>query len=163
MKIPPHLLWPGMVVGLLGMSVTMVTITVTAAVGDPSFAVERDYYERALRWDEHMAQQRQNDELGWRASLEMRPGGEGTWGELVVTVLGADGAPLEDAAVMGTCFHYAEANSVYTLDFEPDGGVWVAPSPLDRAGLWRVRLEVASGDAVFTNERTIELAAGSVP
>lgn len=158
-KIPAHIVWPGFVVGLLGMSVTMVTITVVAAVGDPSFAVESDYHEKAMRWDDHVAQQRRNEELGWQVSVELgaMPGGD----EPAVRIRLRDnsGEPIEGAVISGSCFHYAAADRVQelTVTATEEPGVYAAPALLNRAGLWNLEFRAEAGGEVFTHKRTLEL------
>ncbi len=157
-KIPPHVVWPGFVIGLLGMSATMITITVVAAVGDPSFAVEANYHERALRWDEHVEQQRVNAELGWQVAVELGAIPESEEPAMIVRLTDGTGAPIVGANVEGTCFHYAAASRVQTLGFEPlaEAGAYAAPVLLNRAGLWQLELRVESAEDVFTYEQTLE-------
>lgn len=158
-KIPPHVLWPGFVIGLLGMSATMITITVIAAVGDPSFAVEADYHERALRWDDHVEQQRVNAELGWHVAVELGTMPQSGDPAMIVRLTDSSGAPIVGASIEGTCFHYAAANKVQALGFVPadEPGAYAAPALLIRAGLWQLRLRVESGGRVFTDRQTLEL------
>lgn len=158
-KLPPHILWPGIIVALLGMSVTMVTITVVAATGDPSFAVERDYYERGLRWDDHMAQLAQNEELGWRAEVEVGDADASGRRPLAVNLTDASGAPIDGALVEASIFHYAESARVQALALGPAGvpGRYLASVDMRQAGKWMVALEVRAGQTVFTHEHTIRL------
>ena len=158
-KIPAHIVWPGFVLALLGMSVTMVTITVVAAVGDPSFAVESDYHDKAMRWDDHVAQQARNSELGWQVAVAISsmPGdGEPA---LIVRLTDRAGAPIVGAAVEGACFHYAVADRVQTLGFvaTDEPGAYAAPAILHRAGLWDLRLTVDAAGEHFTHKQRLEL------
>lgn len=158
-KLPAHVAWPGFVVGLLTMSLTFVTITVVAAVGDPSFAVHEDYYERAINWDRHVDQQRRNEALGWSVGLSLSPG-EPTGVRLLLS--DRAGAGLEGASIAGECFHQARAAEVRGMEFAPAGrpGLYEAPVLLDRPGRWRIRLRIEVGGEAFTDEQTLELVRG---
>ncbi|MFG0242946.1 MAG: FixH family protein [Phycisphaerales bacterium JB054] len=158
-KIPAHIVWPGFVLALLGMSVTMVTITVVAAVGDPSFAVESDYHDKAIRWDDHLAQKARDAELGWNveATLGTMPGSDEL--ALVVRLTDRTGAPIAGASIEGSSFHYAAADRVQTLAFVPtsEPGAYAAPALLNRAGLWDLRLTVDAAGEHFTHRQRLEL------
>lgn len=158
-KIPANIVWPGFVLALLGMSVTMVTITVVAAVGDPSFAVESDYHDKAIRWDDHVAQQARDAELGWivAPSLGTMPGSDEP--AMIVRLTDPAGAPISGAVIEGSSFHYAAADRVQTLEFVPldEPGAYAAPALLDRAGLWDLRLTVDAAGEHFTHRQRLDL------
>ena len=69
--------WPAVIVGLLLSGAAANIGFMIVANRDQSFAVEPDYYRKAVDWDRRMAQETRNAELGWgaTASLEPRPGG----------------------------------------------------------------------------------------
>ena len=48
--------WPVFLVGLLVAGVGVNLVLLVAATGDPSFAVERDYYRKGMEWDRTLAQ-----------------------------------------------------------------------------------------------------------
>ena len=66
-------LWPVLVVGLLLVSVTANLVILFVATNDPSFAVEKDYYTKAVNWDEKRAQDARNLALGWNVDLAAVP------------------------------------------------------------------------------------------
>ncbi len=157
-KIPAHVVWPGFVIGLLGMSATLITITVIAAVSDPSFAVEANYHEKALRWDEHVEQQRTNAELGWQVDVELGAIPESEEPAMIVRLTDGSGEPLVGATIEATYFHYAAAKNVQALGFHEtkEPGVYAAPALLNRSGLWQFQMSVASAGRAFTYEQTLE-------
>jgi nitrogen fixation protein FixH len=143
--------WPLFIIALLvggaGANVALMVI----ATRDPSFAVEPDYYQKALRWDEAMAQERENAALGW--SVEMGVDGTTRSGatRVVLHVSDRDGAPVENATVQVTAFHSARASQIVAATLAPTrGGRYTAPLPLDRPGLWELRVRVVQGDRIFT-------------
>jgi hypothetical protein len=158
-KVPPHILWPGIVVALLLMSVVMVTVTVVAATNDPSFAVVDDYYEKGLNWDEHMAQQERNRSLGWSARAEVGLPDSAARRPLNITLTGRDGAALGGASVEASVFQYTAAHQVEThaLVAGDRPGVYVAPFAINAEGKWKLMLTVRVGDELFTDEQTLDL------
>ena len=91
--------WPVGLVALLAASAGANIALVIITSRDTSFAVEPNYYAKALAWDQTMAQQARNDALGWALSLRIDPGD--ARGGKTVTVHLADraGAPIEGAQV----------------------------------------------------------------
>jgi nitrogen fixation protein FixH len=159
-KLPPHIVWPGVVIALLCMSVTMVTVTIIAALDDPSFAVEPDYYEQGLRWDDHKAQLEHNRALGWQASVEVGEPDALQRRPLIVTLVDTDGAAIEGAVVEASCFHHAAAHRVEALTLVAGDapGEYRASAGIDREGLWEVTLAVSAHGERFTDRRTLDLA-----
>lgn len=158
-RIPPHVFWPGLVVGLLCVSFTAAIITVVAAVSDPSFSVEEDYYDKALRWDEHRAQQAHNEALGWSAQVALgRPDALGKRA-LMVTLVDGAGAPIEGAVVVASYFHRANKPDEQTTALAPTGtaGEYAAPADVARAGLWDISLTVTARGETFTSATTLDL------
>ncbi len=159
-KVPPHIVWPGAVVALLGLSVTMGTITMLAATRDPnSFAVVDNYYEKGLQWDEHKAQLERNTALGWQVSIEVGEPGLLHRRPLIVTLLDRDGSPIVDALIEASTYHHAAANSVETLTLEPGEvpGQYQAMADITRQGQWQISLQVTAGGEDFTDDRTLNL------
>lgn len=152
--------WPLAVVALLvggaGANVALLVV----ATSDASFSVERDYYQKALAWDETMAQEARNADLGWSlaASLDAPAGREGA--RLSVRVTDRDGAAVAGAAVLVEALHNARASEVLTAPLVPAApGGYTATLPLRRPGIWELRFRITRGPAVFTGTITRELEA----
>jgi nitrogen fixation protein FixH len=146
--------WPAIVVGLLAAHVTVWIGFASVAVNDPSFAVEPDYYRKALRWDETAAQLRANEALGWKVAIASA-GTTSVLGEreLRCSVSGRDGRPISGAHVELVTFHHARAEDRVALALreEPPGsGVYLGSPRMRKAGLWECRVTVRRGDETFT-------------
>ena len=63
--------WPVAVGALLALGVGANVVLMLVARSNPSFAVESEYYDKALAWDDRQRQQTHNAELGWTATLEV--------------------------------------------------------------------------------------------
>ncbi len=145
------------VVGGAGVNLALMLV----ATRDASFAVEADYYQKALRWDQTMAQEAENTALGWSVAMTLdRSRPDGT--RVRALVADREGQPVEGARVGIEAFHSARASRVIiaTLEAEPSGG-YSATLPLERPGLWEMRVRVERGEQVFTH--TLEQILARMP
>jgi nitrogen fixation protein FixH len=150
--------WPIAIVALLAGSAGANIAFLVIAAHDASFAVERDYYAKALAWDEVIAQEARNRELGWAVSAAVERGPAARGARLVARVIDRAGAPVRGAAVSVDAFPSARASHVVTGALAPAGaGVYTLDLPGARAGVWEVRLRVARGADVFTGTVAAEL------
>lgn len=161
MKSRAHWVWPAIVVGLLVLGAGANIGLLIVATHDPSFAVEPDYYEKAVHWDDKRAQDAVNLALGWRAEVEAEPvldrGRPAA--RVVVHLADREGRPVEGAAVTLETFHLARAADVLHGSLRAGAaGDYEVVLPLRRAGLWEFRLDVVRGDAHFTATETREVA-----
>lgn len=56
-RIPPHILYPGLVIAILLMSVTANVVLVIKASSDGGARAVPDYYDKASRWDAEQARE----------------------------------------------------------------------------------------------------------
>lgn len=145
--------WPLLIVGLLfvgGIGPNLILLAM--ATSDPSFSVEPDYYTKSLHWDERLAQERKNSELGWTLGLDLHPGATGEAGiELTAHLLDRAGVPVDGASVELEAFHSARASDVLKASLRSGGeGTYGARLPARRPGLWEFRFVVRRGADVFT-------------
>ncbi len=160
--IPARLFWPGMVVALISISLCFAGVTAFVALTDPSFAVEPDYYDKALRWDEQCEQAVRNSELGWRVEIEVSrsPDPLGRR-EARLTALNADGRPLEGATASVEMFHHARSSQRLSATLaESTPGVFVGSLPIERQGVWEVRFEVRRDSDAFAGSAEVRVAGG---
>lgn len=54
-RIPPQILYPGMVIAILLMSVAAHVVLITKASSDGGAQVVPDYYEKSINWDSEQA------------------------------------------------------------------------------------------------------------
>jgi nitrogen fixation protein FixH len=146
-------LWPGMVFLLLGLNVVVVLITVVVAQRYKAAVVDRSYDVTAQHWDQVKAQRDRQASLAWTCTLSVDD--SQAQRTLRIALADAHHQPVSDATVQVICFHNAHANSPLTLDATPADGVYTAPFPALRDGLWtfRVRATTATEEASFTIER----------
>lgn len=155
--------WIAAVVFILGGTVALNGWVLRLANADPSFAVEPDYYRRALRWDDELAQRERNAALGW--TLEPNVGGTSAVGaELRVRLADSSGAALRGASVLVSAFPVARSSHVIAAALHEgtrDAGGYSARVAIDRPGEWELRFEATRGADVFTAVRRVRVAGGA--
>ncbi|MCB9848182.1 MAG: FixH family protein [Phycisphaeraceae bacterium] len=150
--------WGALVVAILGASFTVAMVMLYVSAIDPSFAVEPDYYDKAIHWDEQAAQYQVNAQLGWKIAVGTAPAA--TPGMRIVTaaLTDRDGAPIEDAALGVVAFHNARSADRKGFPMTTaGGGVFTAEAPLQRAGIWEFRFTAVSPEHTFTDVQQVEL------
>ena len=152
-------LWPWMIAGALALHVVASLVVVFVATSNPSYAVEEDYYQKALHWNDKRAQDRTNEDLGWILSLTVRPaetpGEEPT---LEVHLADAGGEPVDGAVVAVETFHNARADNILRTGLDAVGeGVYRTTLPMRHNGRWEMRFTVDRGQEHFTHAETRHL------
>lgn len=146
----------GLLLCMLGGLISMAVI----ASSDPSFAVEPDYYHKAVHWDDHQAQQAANARLGWKLNLDVQPASANAGNtRLEVDLADARGAPLTRAELQIEAFHNARAAQPFGGTMvETRPGVYSLTLPMRRAGVWEVRLTARHRGERFTDVVRLNLA-----
>lgn len=136
--------WPIGVVAILVATVASNISVIVLTRDDPSFAVEPDYYRKAVAWDSTQQRVAQSDALHWRLSAHVSaPDGEGVAGSRTLTIDLTDnaGAVVRNATLSGSLLHVARANDVQRVAFtENEAGQYVVTVPMPRDGIWELRL-----------------------
>lgn len=145
----PRPLW--LVFGLLSMNFAVVGTTITLASRDTHFAVEPDYYQRAVDWDVSRAEIARSAALGWRVTVSAADARSAAgMRTLTVRMEDAQGEAVEGAVVDGVAFHHGDASrraEVTLLERGP--GVYQGEIGLLDAGLHEVRLVAQRGQERF--------------
>jgi hypothetical protein len=151
--------WAAVPVVLLGSLTTGLGIAAWIASDDPSFAVERNYYDKAVHFDQAREQAQKNASLGWRVELDTKAVGSNI--QLLVLVKDKDGLPIRDAAITVEAFANARAKDVVIARFVPEPGApQSARLPLIFAGLWELRFTVEARGERFTETLRRDIVAG---
>lgn len=145
-------MWPGLLITLFGGHLLLMFVMAYVATTDGSFAIEPDYYQKALNWDETAAQLRENDRLGWSANIELDDD-VSVLGHRTVRCVAADrqGNPMDDAQVDLIVFHHAHGNDRTPISLKAVGdGKYETTLRLAYDGLWEFRLVIHRGSDMFT-------------
>jgi nitrogen fixation protein FixH len=140
--------------GLLGSQL----VVLSQVLEDPGYAIERDYYRKAVSWDAERARERQSQALGWRAMCEvtgLQPR------NLHVQLADARGLPVTGAQVRVEAFHNARAGHVLVLTArELAPGRYEAAFDAWRSGAWELRIHAQRGVEVFARVVRLDLSLG---
>ena len=149
--------WAWFPVVLLLASLAGVGSMAMIAVRDPGFALEKNYYARAVHWDAQQAQWAENARLGYQVEVALPASADGI--ALTARITERDGTPLRSASVRVEAFAIARAGERRELTLgELADGTYAAPLGLARPGLWEFRVTVLAQGLRFTT-----LARADVP
>ena len=152
--------WPFLLGGMLALGVGINVAMVVVATQDPSFAVEPDYYRKALAWDGTMAQEGANRDLGWQLEAGCGSGPADSW--VVAALRDREGALLPGATVAVEAFQGAHADrriagSLLARDDRRYEGHMARLEP----GMWELRFTATRGSDTYT--RTLRQVCGITP
>ena len=156
----PGALWPWMIGGALVLHVVVMLAVVFVNTSNSSYAVEEDYYQKALDWDQKRAQDRTNSELGWTLAFDVtQPAKPGEMPVLEVQLSDANEVPLADATVALETFHKARSDDVIRIPLRAadEVGLYRASPAMRHNGLWELRFTVTGGEDTFTFTETRHL------
>ena len=150
--------WPIGITAVLATTVAANIWVAAIASDDPSFAIEQDYYKKAITWDSTLAQARTNAVLGWRLTPTLGPIGTDGRARLQATLTDSTGAPITDARVRVSALQLSRANDVHqaTLVASATGGVYESDMPARLPGQWELRFDVTAGSSHFTDVVRVE-------
>jgi nitrogen fixation protein FixH len=153
----PATRWPVGILLVLATTVTANAVLYYVAGADPSFAIEPNYYAKAVAWDSTAAQGKRNTALGWRLSPSLTPFVPRVGARLSVALADAAGAPITDAIVKVSALYNARANTVLESTLRPDTSGYATILGVSHAGQWEFRFDVTRRGQHFTS--TVRLDA----
>jgi nitrogen fixation protein FixH len=144
--------WPALIICLLVGHGLMIVTGVYIATRDRTFAIEPDYYQKGLHWDQIAQQQKENARLGWNVALELGSA-VNVLGQRTVTcrLTNRLGNPLDGGQIDLVAFSHARGSDRLSAVLEPQGdGKYEAPVRITRKGTWEFRLMIRRGPDTFT-------------
>jgi nitrogen fixation protein FixH len=157
--VKPGTLWPCIIAGALGIHVIASLVVVFIATSDPSYAVEEDYYQKAMAWNDKRAQERMNNTLGWNLEFAVEPpASPGDEPILEARIHDSEGAPVTGASVFVEAFHNNRSGDIIKMQLPSvEDGVYQSRVPMDRNGRWELRFTVDRDGDHFTFSETRHL------
>jgi len=150
--------WPIGITVVLAVTVAANIWVAKIASDDPSFAIEQDYYRKAVTWDSTLAQASRNTHLGWRLTPELGPIGANGRRRVSAKLTDSTGAPISEATVRVSAIQIARANQVHEATLAALGaGEYDAQIDGRLAGQWELRFDVRAGSAHFTDVARLEV------
>lgn len=151
--------WPGLIFVFIGTTVIVQGATLIYALGDEGFAAVADYDAKSQAWDEHSAELRASEALGWSVQAVPSPQGE----QATVLTLRLDGT---SAPVQGSfeAFHNATPQQRHVGSVRVrDDGLLELPIAEQRPGWWQLELELRQGADRFLHRDKLWLPVGTEP
>jgi len=151
--------WPIGIAAVLGATVIANLVVMRIANGDAAFAIEPDYYKRAVAFDSTLATERRSDALRWSASAQFLASTEAGHRTLSVTLTDAHGVPVQGATVSVAALANARANQVLTATLlESSPGRYQGSLAATFPGQWEVRIDAVRGAEHFIATTRTELS-----
>ena len=147
-------LWPAVIVSALAIHVVVSLVVVFIATSDPSYAVEEDYYQKAINWDEKRAQDRTNENLDWNLEFSVSPPEQpGEQPKVELTLENQLGLPLTGAAVSIETFYNSLSGDILRAHFPAtdESGRSEITLPMKHNGRWELRFTAQHNGETFTH------------
>ncbi|MEQ8850188.1 MAG: FixH family protein [Phycisphaerales bacterium] len=152
------LIWALIPVGAFAVQGVVLGVTMSLTSGTGLEAVEPNYYERSLDWDEHAELIRNADRLGWTLEITVgEPSGPLARRAVRARLTDASGVPIEDARIELEAFPHAAAGERVRAVLESGERARPTELTMRRAGLWEFRAHVTRGEDACALSSTIEV------
>lgn len=149
--------WPLLIVVLLTIPVVAGGYLAYMATHDPTFALESDYYRKAVAWDATMAQDKANGELGWQSEARATPTANGL--DVAISLRDKTAANLAGLKVHVDGFFLARGKDLQSGDAQLGAdGRYHATLALPHGGIHEIRVRAEQGTAVFTATHRLDVA-----
>ena len=154
--------WAWLPAGLLGTMFVGLGTLAYIAIDDPSFALEPNYYDKAVHWDSSEAEARASNVLGLKLEFTS-PLTVGANGSVNVQLGVKDRRELafSGAQVQIEAFPNAYASHVeHILLRETAAGVYTGDLSRGVVGLWELRIVVKQGALRYGEVRRLDVVKG---
>ena len=147
--------WPWIVVGLLGVHVTLMAVAAAIATRDRSFAVVPNYYEKGVNWDKTQAEKRASEKLGWKLTIEpsAHPDAHGQRA-VQIQLTDANGRAIPAAKVELDYFHDSHANEQRSTTLSLKGGKAEQTLAMPYTGFWEFHATATAEGKTFVATTT---------
>lgn len=138
MRIPSHILYPGLVIALLSMSVVVSITLWNVAHSDGGAQVMPDYYEQAVHWDNEESVRRNSRAMNWSVRFSLEDASQGS-----IVVHDEHSEPV--TGLRGQVHlrrpQYADDLAVEALVPDPEtAGIYRFDAPAYASGYWDIVL-----------------------
>lgn len=142
-------LYPGLAVGFLVSSFVSNMVVLAIATSSESSAVEPDYYQKAMAWDDELSQRARNRDMAWQMKVATP---QESADFFVVEVDDSQIAPLSDLQLSIEMFPVARSQKFFTVDLDEIApGQYQGRWPSERQGIWELRARASRGAELFTS------------
>jgi nitrogen fixation protein FixH len=156
--------WQIVVTVILGVTIVANIVVMRIASSDPAFAIEPDYYKKAVAFDSTMATERRSLDLGWTATSVFASSDSGGQRTLTVTIVDAQQLPVQGATVTIVALANARANDLLSAALrEVSPGHYQSALAARFAGQWEVRIDAVRGGQHFVTSTRANVARAPGP
>ncbi len=153
------LVWAFIPIGAFVVQAVVLAVTMSLASGAGLEAVEPDYYERSLGWDEHAELVRNGRRLGWTLDIAVGdPAGPLEHRTVHARLTDARGVLVDGARINLEAFPHAAAGERLSVALEPGESGHSAETAMRRAGLWEFRARITRGTDSCLIVTSVEVA-----
>lgn len=155
--------WPIGIVAILTATVVANIVVMRIASSDASFAIEPDYYQKAVAFDSTLATERRSLTLGWSAASTLVADDSTGRPLLTVTLVDRAQQPVQGATVTVAALANLRANDVVNAALtEVSPGRYQARLSAHVAGQWEIRIDAVRGTDHFVESTRTDLAHGDL-
>jgi hypothetical protein len=154
--------WAWVPAGLLASMLLGLGTLAYIAIDDPGFALEPNYYEKAVQWDRSQAEARESQALGFRLAPahSLMLGADGGI-EVELELRDRQGRLVSGAELSLEAFPNAAARKIDRAKLhETSPGTYRARLRGGASGLWELRCQVAYGTARFQQVLRLDVSKG---
>ena len=154
--------WAWVPAGLLAIMLLGLGTLAYIAIDDPGFALEPNYYEKAVQWDRSLAEARESHALGFRIepTHALLLGADGVI-EVELTLRDRLGSAVSGAELSLEAFPNAAAQKIERHKLrETSPGTYRTQLRGGGSGLWELRCKVSYGTARFQQVLRLEVTKG---
>lgn len=149
-RAPSGALWAWVPVLLLGSMFIGLGGATYLAINDPGFALEPNYYDKAVHWDRDQAEARASDALGLQVVLLPLVTSAFGRANVELRIQDGQGLALAGATVQVVAFPNAYASQVQEVVLrESSPGVYTGELAHAVRGLWELRVSASQGSRRF--------------
>jgi nitrogen fixation protein FixH len=150
--------WPIGIAVILGATVVANLVVMRVATNDPSFAIEPDYYKKAVAFDSTIAEERRSNALGWTATSTIVASDSAGRPTLTVRLLDAQRRPVQGATMKAVALANVRANDLVSVALtEAAPGEYAARLGARISGQWEVRVDAVRGADHFTTSTRADI------
>jgi hypothetical protein len=154
-----HIIWPGIVIGLLLLSGVTTFGVLVASKSDGGAQVIDDYYKKSVAWDSLRIAQIESANLEWDAVISVETSEDGK-NKGMLTRADKSGIPLGDFEGSVTVSRPQTATTFGThrvAASDTEAGVYEFDFPYSEPGLWVLHLEGFRGNDRFVKQIRVEI------
>ena len=131
-----QMLWTGFILAFFVIQAVIWAFAITFTMNDKSHAIVSDYDEKALNWDEEVAERLASSKLGWNAEILVDPTSDvSQFHAISIKLIDSEGQPVTKAKLELGAFHRSRAANTQKIQMsEINDGIYSGKIQIRRSG-----------------------------